>query len=145
MLPDVDPLHRGISFDRTDTGRSNPRERVFAEAWNKENTNDPAGWSLLDKLCGERDPDRIGPVAEPVLVQPCTERDHWIAASVIQWLGSNCGQDFVIHAQAAALKEHAKWRIAYDAEQKQKHERALREISTTTSPLAITMHDSVKP
>lgn len=118
--PDVDPLHRGNSFDRTDTDRQNPRERVFAEWWNKQNTDDPLGWSLLDKLCGERDTDRIGPVGEAVLVKPCTERDHMIAASVIQWLGSNCGQDFLIRSQVAALKEHVKWRAAYDAEEKRR-------------------------
>ena len=122
MLPDVDSLHRGAGFDRTDTDRENPRERVYAKAWNRENTGDPMGWSLLDKLCGERDSSRRNAVGEPDLVRPCTERDHMIAASVIQWLGSNCGQAFVIETQKAALREHAVWRAAYDAEQTRKLE-----------------------
>lgn len=118
MTPDIEKLHRGLSFERTDDSKSNPRERIFAEAWNRINTQDPLGYSLLDKLCHEpRDSNAIGgPPAGT-----CTERDHQIAATVIQWLGSNIGQGFLDQTIPEANEAYTKWRIANDARMLSEH------------------------
>ena len=68
----------------------NPKEKVFAEAWEEENVSSVTGkldgGGVLDYLLAE-DPN------EPR--HEVTDRDRWVAARVIQWLGSPCGQWFL--------------------------------------------------
>ena len=114
-LPTVDKLHQGARFYRTDDEKcTNPRERAFAEEWNRINTQDPLGWSLLDKLFDENED---GLSSHGRIIKGCTEREHEIAATVIQWLGSNVGQGFLERTIPLAKEAHAKWRKKYDLQQ----------------------------
>lgn len=56
--------------------KENPLEKAFAEQWEKENNEGRTLDCLLAK-------DEV------------TDRDREVAATVIQWLGSPCGQYFV--------------------------------------------------
>lgn len=116
--PEIEELHRGLSFERTDDAKTNPRERVFAEEWNRINTQDPLGYSLLDRLCHEpRDSFAVGGPPSGT----CNERDHQIAATVIQWLGSNVGQGFLDQTIPRVKAAQTKWRKAYDARMLAEH------------------------
>ena len=69
---------------------SNPLEQRFAEKWEEININwntaEPDGQGTLDYCLAE---DRNHPMGE------VTDRDRTVAATVIQWLGSPCGQCFL--------------------------------------------------
>ncbi len=79
------PLHESLQPDRL----NRMPERIYAEEWKKHNERKPwlnSGCTYLEWiLCpsGERFPP------------PVSERDAQVAASVIQWLGTNCGLAFV--------------------------------------------------
>ena len=80
--------YQGRSFHRTSPEAGNPREQVFAEAWAKEQhtpgSNQPA---LLDWLLhGDGMRTERG---------SATDREHEIAATVIQWLGSCVGRNWL--------------------------------------------------
>jgi len=68
-------------------------ERIYAEQWAKENERQPwlnGGYTLLENvLCpeGQKRPARV------------STRDAQVAATVIQWLGTNCGRCFVNMAE----------------------------------------------
>jgi hypothetical protein len=62
--------------------KENPLEKFYAEQWEKENVEG----RVLDYLLA-KDPNH--PRDE------VTDRDREVAATVIQWLGSPCGQSFV--------------------------------------------------
>lgn len=62
--------------------KDNPEELAFAEAWDKQNRD---GKNLAYLLCG----DQNGHPPDP------TKRDHIVAATVVQWLGSSVGQHFL--------------------------------------------------
>jgi hypothetical protein len=70
-------MSKGLHTYRFD---QNPEEKRFAKAWEK---NNPLAW-LLDER-----PMQTGRPPEP------SERDQIVAATVIQWLGSPVGQDFL--------------------------------------------------
>ena len=62
--------------------KENPLEKAFAKQWEKENVEG----RILDYLLAK---DLNYPKGE------VTDRDREVAATVIQWLGSPCGQSFV--------------------------------------------------
>uniref|UniRef100_A0A6H2A6J4 Uncharacterized protein n=1 Tax=viral metagenome TaxID=1070528 RepID=A0A6H2A6J4_9ZZZZ len=65
-------------------------EQMFAEAWDEINTDHKRklnGKGMLDYLLAE---DTISPNGE------VSDRDREVAATVIQWLGSPIGQDFLL-------------------------------------------------
>ena len=62
----------------------NPEERRFSEAWALENGRG----QLLDYLLDTRTDHTAFP-------PPSSTRDHQVAATVIQWLGSPVGQSFL--------------------------------------------------
>jgi hypothetical protein len=64
----------------------NPLEQRFAEAWDRRNKRANAGWGVLDYLFAEKNVFPHGEV---------TERDRMVAATIIQWLGSPVGQEFL--------------------------------------------------
>lgn len=66
--------HVGFDKDRLHPAAGNPREVAFAKAWNKENKY----YSITDNL-----------------IPHATERDAQVAATIIQWLGSNVGMSFL--------------------------------------------------
>jgi hypothetical protein len=75
---------RGMSPHRY---KDNPLERKFAELWQKVNDGPNGGRTALDYLM---DPTNRG-YPEPQI----TDRDWQIANTVIQWLGSPVGQNFL--------------------------------------------------
>jgi len=74
--------HKGL---RTNRFSREPKERIFAEAWEAENKRS-ARYDLLDWLLAENPNQPLGEV---------TQRDATVAATVIQWLGSSVGQCFL--------------------------------------------------
>lgn len=90
----MNPINRGRKYRRTKfedpiTGSVN-RERVFADAW--EDENEPREWlnfgqGILQDLFMERESWQHQPSATHVI----NRRERMIVATVIQWLGSNCG------------------------------------------------------
>jgi len=69
--------------------KDNPKELEFALKWEKLNTNyngELDGLRTIDYILAENPNQPKGEV---------TERDRMVAATVIQWLGSPCGQTFL--------------------------------------------------
>ena len=84
--------NRGYKFERTEY---NPIEKAFYEQWLKE--NEPIahinnGQGLLQDLFIERNADH--PFSRKWVTE-INNRDRMIAATVIQWLGTNCGMAFL--------------------------------------------------
>lgn len=93
----------GIHKRRLKLEADNPREVAFAEQWSKEHDRTDLLWWLLTEPCAADDPERIGndfglngPYKLPL--GQIQDRDRIVAATVIQWLGSNCGIAFVADA-----------------------------------------------
>ena len=66
-------IHEG--FYKVRLEQNNPREVAFSEAWKAENC---AEYRMAERL-----------------IPNCTERDAIVAATIIQWLGSNLGMSFL--------------------------------------------------
>lgn len=79
LLAELEP-HVGSSAHRT---ANNPEEKRFAEAWTQSNRFG----NTLAHLLNEKGWGRHSP--EP------TKRDRFVAATVVQWLGSPVGQAFL--------------------------------------------------
>ncbi len=77
-------------------------ERIYAEAWKEKNKRHSwlnSGFTYLEWiLCP-------GKNYVPPLV---SERDAQVAASVIQWLGTNCGFHFMLDCETEIKKEERK-------------------------------------
>ncbi len=93
--PSADGPSMPSSFDAAHPNRSHhhdrtlscDREKGFADRWEEENEGKPYrnyGQGLLDALL----PDYMS----------ATVRDKFVAATVVQWLGSNCGMSFLHEA-----------------------------------------------
>lgn len=72
--------YTGLHADRLHKDAGNPREVAFARQWVKDNEGRRKGFH--GRVAGTLIPD-------------CTERDAAVAATVIQWLGSNVGMAFL--------------------------------------------------
>lgn len=86
--------HVGIRHERCE---HDPREKAFYEQWMKENEPIRAinsGHGILQDLFIEKD----GVHQNGRFVEVIGERDSVIVATVIQWLGSNCGMSFLREA-----------------------------------------------
>lgn len=93
------PLRRGMKNQGLHQYRfkDNPLEKVFAEAWERENTAKGGameGRGYLDYLLAEDCNQPRGEV---------TDRDREVAATVVQWLGSPVGQTFIKECQGEVL------------------------------------------
>lgn len=94
------PLNRGLDYRRTKF-TSSFREKAFADSWEKEaawNKGHNYGWGILQDLMFQpiRNPapwQRLGwYFGQPMrCVFKITRREAVIVATVIQWLGTNCG------------------------------------------------------
>ena len=76
---------RGIHANERLCANRNPREAVFAQQWGHEHRHS----DLLEILM---DPH---PNINSFLHPAISARDREVAATVIQWLGSNCGRCFL--------------------------------------------------
>ena len=74
-----------------------PLEKLFAREWDKKNKpthgRRPTLPYLLDSF------DQYNP-AEP------SGEEYRLAATIIQWLGSHCGQNFLLDVVQEAIKKH---------------------------------------
>ena len=70
--------HTGLHSHRLAPEQNNPREVAFAQQWQYENDRGPSSQPLIE-----------------LLIPDCTDRDARVAATVIQWLGSNVGMSFL--------------------------------------------------
>ena len=86
--------NKGYKFERIE---HNPIEKAFYEQWLKENEPTQGinfGQGILQDLFIE-----IGEhMFERKWVTEINNRDRWIVATVIQWLGTNCGMSFLHEA-----------------------------------------------
>lgn len=76
--------HEGLHTNRLTKAADNPREVAFAEEWEKENSLSHHNRPTIEHLLG-------GPGCVGV-------RDSTVAATVVQWLGSNVGMSFLRNA-----------------------------------------------
>lgn len=91
-------IHKGLrAYRLNDDNPSGMRESAFAEQWRKEQE-----WGLLGHLLS-KDNTEVS----------YSDRDAEVAATVIQWLGTNVGQGFLrkvqenIEAKEAELQAQA--------------------------------------
>lgn len=87
--------HVGVRFERTKT---NPIEEAFYLQWVKE--NNPVygvnnGHGMLQDLLIQNDNPMMPFSAGGKVLEFIDARDRKIVATVIQWLGSNCGMSFL--------------------------------------------------
>jgi hypothetical protein len=93
----VDSEHVGIHKKRC---RHNPREKAFYEHWRHENEIRPginSGHGILQDLFIETD-EPLKLLSRRHKVREITKQDRELVATVIQWLGSNCGMSFLMDA-----------------------------------------------
>lgn len=106
--------HTGIHASRCEHP-SSALEKAFAEQWHDENDVGKK-WvgttRILDALLRADVPDRnvfspLGDSRPYHFGEPPTQRDATVAATVIQWLGSNVGRSFIEEAlKRAGYKGH---------------------------------------
>jgi hypothetical protein len=83
-------VHKGVWFDRTKAeDGTGPREKAFADTWQKENV--PRRHFPFSSSCSRlemlmRNESRLIPVSE---------ESATAVATIVQWLGSNCGWVFL--------------------------------------------------
>lgn len=83
-------IHQGFAHSRTklvQNFRDTTREKALADAWEAENPV-PGGFGHQPIL--------------NALVPDCTQRDAQVAATVVQWLGSDVGFNFLQEALGKA-------------------------------------------
>lgn len=89
-------------------GRVNA-ERIYMAAWRLENMRrrSDRGYSMLELLLVPEDAWRNGFGGWPASVPPISRRDAVVAATVIQWLGTNAGGAFVRRCEERIVKLQA--------------------------------------
>lgn len=88
--------NRGDCYERT---KHSPLEKALADLWEKENGrigNVNYGQGILQDLFGE--PHKFFGGRVPTWKHVVTPKERWVVATVIQWLGTNCGQSFLQEA-----------------------------------------------
>ncbi len=91
----VDSEHTGFRVDRIE---HNDREKSFHDHWKKENLIQPGlnfGNGTLQGLFCSIPKGTYSPAFHHGIEVEITKRDRMIVATVIQWLGSNCGWCFL--------------------------------------------------
>jgi hypothetical protein len=86
--------HEGLHAHRLAPGQNNPREVAFAEQWREENCREYCAHVLAELLIRRHDQnwtfcERVEQLA------PYDQQSASVAATVIQWLGSNVGFCFL--------------------------------------------------
>lgn len=104
-FPRLKEPHVSINVARLHKSAGNTMEVAFAKAWEKENTTPLRSSPLLEHLVGGY-----------------TDRDAQVAASVVQWLGSQVGRRFLVDAIASCpeLKSFVAGEIGGCVEKKRK-------------------------
>lgn len=97
------PINRGAFHERTKSEHSKI-EKALADAWEKENEPNRSigfGYGLLQDLFCKPD-ERFGYAAGGTATKVLTDDERMVAATAIQWLGSNCGWAFLQEALSSA-------------------------------------------
>lgn len=105
--------HKG---NRPDRAADLMPERVFAEEWKKENERQSAinfGYIALELILNCKPLTQGPPNWQPPIDQ-ITQRDATVAASVIQWLGTNCGEAFLFRCEHRITRERKREQIAFN-------------------------------
>lgn len=82
----IDPEHSSYSLERL---QFSAEEHVYLSQWQKKNKRRPGingNYTLIEHILCPSDQSCPPPVSQ---------RDAYVAASVIQWLGTNCGKHFL--------------------------------------------------
>jgi len=105
--------HIGALSERQEYSAS---EKAFALLWEKENTRQPGhGAGTLETILQDK---KYAPLGFPI-EKEITQRDAYVAATVVQWLGTNCGLFFLEKVEKLIEK--------YEPEYKEKREKAIEE------------------
>lgn len=127
---DVD--HRSLHPERL----SNHPERIYLEHWKKQQERSPGinrGYGLLENILSPlRQQDWKQPMwpGRPRYEYhpPISQRDAEVAASVIQWLGTNCGQSLILECERK-IKSAQAVRSDFNSEQVNFHRKPVPEES----------------
>jgi hypothetical protein len=100
------PRHVGAHASRV---RSGDAERVYAEEWARENAPESGrnGGHMTLELLPDETPDVSSSPLFSRVPPMISQRDAFVAATVIQWLGTNVGGSFVRMCEARIEKERA--------------------------------------
>jgi hypothetical protein len=95
-------LPDGLHFYRLNPKCDNPREIAFAEQWKHEHEYSDRLADLFLVPCEKGTPGAVyvhwcGQAVFPLGFSP-NDRDRVLAATLMQWLGSNCGMSFLREA-----------------------------------------------
>lgn len=96
----TEPEHRTINPDRL----GSVSEAVYFRRWVMQQARQAGvngGRGLLENILSPTRIDRTGSWigSPPPYVPPVSQRDAEVAATIIQWLGTNCGRGFVWEAE----------------------------------------------
>lgn len=83
------PVYNGVKRGQYRTPEWTNRERIFLKHWRKDNKGTPGingGFGILELILSN---DINGTPAD------ISQRDAQVAATVVQWLGTNCGYAFL--------------------------------------------------
>ena len=87
--------HEGLHADRLKPGRDNPREVAFANQWSYENDGGSGGNILACLLVNDHG-DLTSVLSDKIeRLAPFDQQSASVAATVVQWLGSNVGWCFL--------------------------------------------------
>jgi len=92
--------NRGLNTSRLIPSHNNPREIAFAEEWERQNVDQRGvnyGFGILQDLFLQPPSGGLSIRNDRKCRARITKRDRFIVATVIQWLGSNCGMG-LLHA-----------------------------------------------
>lgn len=103
-MPKRNIVHCGLYHERTENTEGF-REKAFAEKWAEWNTPERSvhtnfGYGTLQDLFIKGSP--IDFLAKREVDRIITAEDAQLVATVIQWLGSNCGWSFLTEALGEA-------------------------------------------
>lgn len=102
MIKKIAKKWRGLRAYRYLKGPLSLREYVFAKEWEKLNTRGSGYSTYADHLCIDGDNEAFSP--------QCPDQERIIMNTVIQWLGTNCGQAF-LHSVDTSIKDIKSKRI----------------------------------
>lgn len=90
--------HVGLHHERLLKKQNNPRERAFAKAWSREARETLQALMLVGSAPLTEHPALTAIMNRRRTAYVIDARDAEIVATVIQWLGSNCGMAFLSEA-----------------------------------------------
>lgn len=84
-------VNRGYCYERTQHG---PLEAAFAKLWEEENEERP-GINYGNGTLQDLFMDNSGSMMFARCIHQVTDSERYVAATVVQWMGTNCGMSFL--------------------------------------------------